>query len=83
MHNFKWCLAAIEACGHFAVLLLSLMAATTGLAFAARWTTAATDLLGIGARIVREGGEDGRVSRMKACRKDGDGGLKKWSKDRG
>jgi hypothetical protein len=84
MHNFQWCLAAIEACGHFAMLLLSLMTATTGLAFAARWTTTAADLLGVGTRVVREGGEDGGVARMRVCREDGDGGgLEKRSRVEG
>lgn len=66
------------------MLLLSLMTSTTGLAFAARWTTATANLLGVGARVVREGGEDGRVARMRVCGEDGDGGrLEKWSEGGG
>jgi hypothetical protein len=50
------------------------MAAATGLAFATRWATTTADLLGVSARVVRQGGEDGCAARMRVRRKDGDGG---------
>jgi hypothetical protein len=84
VHNFQRGLTAIETGGYFAVLLLPLMTSATGLAFAARWATATADLLGVGARIVREGREDGRAARMRVRGEDGDRGrLEKWSKGGG
>ena len=57
-----WCLASIEVTGHFSMGFLTLVTAAGCLALAGRGTAATADALVVGACIVRERREDGRVS---------------------
>jgi len=59
VHDFERCLPAVEARWHFAVLLLALVSAAGGFAFAAGRAAAAADLFVVCAGVVGERGEDG------------------------
>ena len=62
MHNLIRRLSSIETRWYFAMLLLALVAASRGLAFAAGRSATAADLLVVRAFGIGEGGQDGCIA---------------------